>query len=282
MATTIYKAGVKLDHKRFLFPAGEIGIKLAVPNLLYLSTTAPYQTIVARLRDSVDVMELIMVTDALRRFDSMPIRLFMPYVPYGRQDRVCVLGEASSLLAFARLINSLAYERVTIVDPHSDVTPSVLDRVRVISQLDIFNHPMMETIRNRLMGMTLVSPDAGANKKIAVLAGYLNHAEFIRADKRRNLATGEIIETIVYGDVAGREVAIVDDLVDGGKSFTELAKVLKAKGAARVILFATHGIFSKGTEVVYKGGIDEIYTTDAYSTTLGIPNTLKLEEAFPL
>lgn len=288
----IFKGGVELTHKQWLFPGGEVGVKLDVNNLAYLHTAAPYATIVARIRNSADILELAMARDALERFDtSTLIRLFLPYVPYGRQDRVMVPGESFSVYVFAKLIRAMQFDRVTIVDPHSEVTGGVFEalgaNLRVISQFDVIHQFRAFSTRVQ-KGSIFVSPDAGANKKTSQLAAYYGHSEFIRADKLRNLATGEIKETIVYRDnLAGSDTVICDDLCDGGRTFTELAKVLKAKGASRVILYVTHGIFSKGTDALLKHGIDEIYTTDSWGGVtqhdLGANvTTLKLQDVFPL
>ncbi|MEI8631794.1 phosphoribosyltransferase family protein [Vibrio sp. PP-XX7] len=87
----------------------------------------------------------------------------------------------------------------------------------------------------------------------------------IQAQKLRNLKTGEIIKTEVLGDVKGKKVLIADDICDGGRTFVELAKVLKSEGATEISLFVTHGIFSKGFEV-FAGLIDVIYTTDSFKS----------------
>ncbi len=228
-----------------------------------------------------------MVKDALKRFDpDTPIHLFLPYVPYARQDRVCVPGESFSLKVFAGIINHIGFGKVTIVDPHSDVCGAVFDRVKIISQASVVQS--FEAFNKRVLkGVTFVSPDAGANKKTSEIAAYFAHPEFIRADKLRELSTGKIKETVVYTeDLGGRDVAIVDDIGDGCGTFILLAKALKAKGAGKVILYVTHGIFSKGTKTLFENGIDEIYSTDSYFDVwpAGVDNvtTLKLEDTFQL
>jgi len=253
--------------KNILFPGGEVGIQLDDFNLKYRYTKAAYQTIIARIMDSNDILRLLNVVDALRRENDTPIRLFMPYVPYSRQDRACNTGEAFSLKVFAKLINSQNFEKVTICDPHSDVVPAVFENIEVISQLAIINN-FAEFHGMIAKGATLISPDAGANKKTSNLAAHFGHSSFLRADKLRDLQTGNIKETIVYADdLTGQTVVIVDDICDGGRTFIELAKVLKDKKAAKVVLYVTHGIFSKGVKPLFQGGIDEIYTTNAYNNT---------------
>jgi ribose-phosphate pyrophosphokinase len=264
-----------------------VGIKIDTDNLYYKYSEATEQLIIARIQRSDDFFHLALAKDALERFDPTPIHLVLPYVPYARQDRVCCKGESFSLKVFAQLINSLNFAKVTVIDPHSAVVDGVFNRVRSISQFEVIQS--YDAFAARVMrGATFVSPDAGANKKTSELAGYFNHASFIRADKLRNLATGEILETVVYADdLGGQDVVIADDIGDGCRTFTELAKVLKAKGAGKVILYVTHGIFSKGTKVLYQNGIDEIWTTDTYYDTFpaGIGdevNVLKIEDTLPI
>ena len=275
-------------EKDFLFPAGEVGIQLKTTNYAYKYTKAPYQTIVARLKNSNDILRLLNVVDALRRFDPTPIRLFMPYLPYSRQDRVCNDGESFALGVFVKLINSMGFEKVTIADPHSDVSTAIIDNVNVLSQIDIIGKFDAFTKRVMQRDVIFIAPDAGSNKKISKLAGYFSHTDFLRADKLRDLATGNIKETIVYADkLDGQTVIIVDDICDGGRTFIELAKVLKKKGAAKVVLFVTHGIFSKGSKPLFADGIDEIYTTDSYDDVLPFEEAdkftiLKMESVFNL
>lgn len=281
---TISRQGERLGVTTFLFPGGEVGVKLDVNNHRYLSTTGPHK-VVARIHSSADLMELVMVTDALRRLDDSPIEVALPYVPYGRQDRACVAGEPSSLIAFARIINSLGFRKVTTFDPHSDVTGAVLEDVEIIDQVKIFGKFDALTKLVISTGAAFVSPDAGANKKTAALAKYFSHSSFVRADKNRNLHTGEIVETIVHGTVPPA-VIIADDICDGGRTFIELTKALRLKGAKKVYLYVTHGIFSKSTTPL-SIVIDQIFTTNAfYDVWPGNagpePVTLNLDNAFDL
>lgn len=274
---SIHKADKILSHTSFLFPGGEVGVKLDVSDLDYKHIVAPYQTIVARLQSPKDIMELCLLADALQRFDFTPIHLFLPYVPYGRQDRICVAGESFSIKVFADIVNGLNFDRVTIIDPHSDVIGAVFDNLEIVTQLQVVNRfqsflAFMTTHQENNRLPILVSPDTGANKKTATLAGYFGHHSFVRADKLRDLSTGAIKETIVYAErdkLEGQIVVIADDICDGGKTFIELAKVLKERGTAKVVLYVTHGIFSKGLSILKDGGIDHVYTTDSFPSHMG-------------
>ena len=175
-------------------------------------------------------------------------------------------GESFSLKVFANLINSLNFNQVTVVDPHSDVVDGVFNKINIIKQIDIINK--YEKFANRVSngnGALFVAPDAGANKKVSEVAKYFGHTKFVRADKLRNLSTGQILETIIYHDnFEGRDVIIIDDLIDAGGTFLGLAKVCKEKNCGKFILYCTHGIFSKGTKYLFENGLDEIFSTNSF------------------
>jgi len=286
----ITRNGFELPYKSFNFPAGEVGFKLGIKEHLaaYFAQTnffalADHQTIIARIKNSNDVMELFMAVDALRRIDDTPINLFMPKLPYAQQDRLCDLGESFSLQVFVNLINNLNLNKVIIVDPHSFVSEAAFHpyKLKVITQLDLINR-WPEFIKV-LLSSVLVSPDSGALKKTAEIGKFLGLKEFVRADKLRDLSTGEIIDTVVYTeDLKGRDCVIVDDICLGGRTFIEIAKALRAKNCGKVILFVSHGVFNNGVTVLENQGIDEIWTTDSFGS---FPmenrlNVLNLEEKF--
>lgn len=244
------------------FPGGEEFVRINT-NMVYQMSVCNVE---ARIRNSSDLMRLIMLTDALRRMVYSPKKmvLYLYYVPYARQDRVCNVGESHSARVFCDMINNLNYDEVVITDPHSDVVGALLNNVLIYPQAVLVGtfSGLNTDLRNGLY--TLVSPDAGSQKKIGELS-KMYQLETIRADKVRDILTGDITHTHVdCDDLNGRNVLIVDDICDGGRTFIELAKVLKAKGAGKVGLYVTHGIFSKGIEALY-GYIDIVYTTDSFN-----------------
>jgi ribose-phosphate pyrophosphokinase len=250
---------------RMVFSGGEVNVRLPLENPKTSTSFDETITLSAYIKSTNDVMELLLVTDAVRRrHPKSPIKLFMPYLPYARQDRVCNEGEALSVKVFADLINSQGYELVTILDCHSDVGAALINRCVNVPLHEIVLKTRAE-LPSRLDNWKLISPDAGANKKVLSFANALGGLEVIRADKTRNTRTGEITGTEVYaGDLTGFDCLILDDICDGGRTFYELAKVLKAKNARRVDLWVTHGIFSNGLASLAKY-IDHIYTTDSFS-----------------
>lgn len=234
---TIYVNDVPLNS--FKFPAGECHLQISK------SSITDCTRITACLDNSDDIMCLLLAIDAVRRIkQSTKIKLFIPYFPYARQDRVCNVGEPLSAKVMADLINNLNVSEVVICDPHSDVTPALLNKSRIISMADIIRDSI---VSNEILSkkLKLVSPDAGSEKKIRIVAKDMG-CEVIMCGKNRSVKTGEIIGTEVYGYVNGCDLMILDDICDGGRTFIELAKRLKKLGAKNLYLYITHGVFSKG------------------------------------
>lgn len=247
--------GGLIPFKTFKFPGGEVNVKIEgiLPSLDI--------EIIQRITCSDDIMELLLATDALRRAGGKRIDLVLPYVPYARQDRVMTEGESLSIKVFCDLINAQNYNSVTVFDPHSDITPALLNNCSVRDNVSL--------VLNALSCMdilpTIVSPDAGALKKIYNVAKQVGYGEdVIVGAKKRNVSTGQITGTSINADVKGNCV-IIDDICDGGRTFIELAKVLKVRGANKVFLIVSHGIFSAGFAELGKH-LDGIFVTDSYRT----------------
>ncbi|EGT3628660.1 MAG: ribose-phosphate diphosphokinase [Gammaproteobacteria bacterium] len=256
-------ASDEAHYRLFQFGAGENHVQLLVP-------PAKRVTLFFGYRGDHSIMQLLLLTDALRRSGAEQIDLLLPYMPGARQDRVCNVGEALSVKVYASLINQQQYASVSIFDPHSDVTAALLDRVQVID-----NHSFVAAIAAQLSGeLVLVSPDAGANKKVFGLAKALQGMPVIRADKHRDVVNGHIIATEVFcDDLSGKTCLIVDDICAGGRTFIELAIKLKQKGAQSVILIVSHYEDKASESALREAGIDRLFCTDS----LGVPAHISSE-----
>lgn len=256
--------GTSVSLKQFVFPGGEVNVAFnpAEPDLPHYPSVAK---ITASITNSDTLMGLFLLTDAVRRQykDIDRVELALHYVPYARQDRVMVPGESLSIRVLCNLINSQKYSKVIIWDPHSDVTPALLNNCESVSQADLANYVLTNGIINPA-NTVLVAPDAGAIKKISEVAKALEISEVARADKVRDPGTGKITGTAIYhGDIGSKDFLIVDDICDGGFTFLELAKILRPLTTGKIILYVTHGIFSKGLKP-FEGVIDEIYTANSF------------------
>lgn len=258
------------DVKVLKFSGGELHMAMQDRTGLWPKPANGPIKVATRIQSSDDLMELILLTELLRR-ESNGIRyeLTIPYFPYARQDRVTDELTGFTLKTVANIINDLKYDKLVIYDPHSDVTPALLNNVQVINQADIVTklfRGLDEYIRT--IRPVIVAPDAGAVKKAAKIATHYK-LPLVSAEKVRNTTTGDIIETrfhcdINFADKRRPQFLIVDDICDGGRTFIELAKAMRQlyKNAG-IALYVTHGIFSKKFES-FIDHIDRIYCTDTF------------------
>ncbi len=247
-----------IEYDSFLFSGGEVHVRLNNSwNMIYTDRVEIY----AHLSSSEEVMKLALITDALRRKTEPGTKFYLtcPYVPYARQDRVMENGEALGIRVISDIINSLRFDRVTIYDPHSDVTSALLNNVEVVDQTSFVQFLPLDK------GNTiLVAPDAGAMKKTLKSAKGLGYGMVV-AEKIRDTKDGSIVGTKVHSEhVGNKDFLIVDDICDGGRTFIELAKELKTLTSGNIYLYVTHGIFSRGLSV-FGGLIDKVYTVVPFS-----------------
>lgn len=254
------------------FPGGEVKVELPTA----LDHTGDVVSVTASLYSSADIMALVMVTNAVRHYcksAKFGMVLRLPYFPYARQDRVCNIGESHGVQAMAGLINSLGYTKVYVYDPHSDAVQAAVHNCEVIKQSTLAKAVVSPLLRSPY-SYELVSPDAGAEKKVLELSKQLSawgqSPSIHYAHKVRNPLNGQILSTTFEGNVEGKNLIIVDDICDGGRTFTALAGLLRARGAARVDLYVTHGIFSAGIDALRaKKGVtdylDHVYCVHSFT-----------------
>lgn len=261
MSISVWSEKGKVDVQFSTFPGGEEHVRILGDDI-YASVV-----VLAKISSSCELMRLLMLSEALTKVAGIR-HLCLPYVPYARQDRRCNEGEAHSMRVAAKLINSMGFSTVTIVDPHSDVCEALIDNLMVIEQHQIMGvWPKLDAVMSEITNddyTVIVSPDAGSLKKIFKVAKVFGKPDVLKADKIRDISTGEITGIEIHAEKLHPNVnyMIVDDICDGGRTFIELAKALREKGATRVSLYVTHGIFSKGFRV-FDGLIDEIWTTNS-------------------
>jgi len=237
--------------KHFKFKSGEQHIVLE---------TYDNQSIVfLKYTGDESFFKMLLTVDALRRRGMKNLELVTPYFPGSRQDRITRFGEPLTVKVYADIINAQNFTYVSIFDPHSDVTPALINNVNAIK-----NHQFVSDVIKKIRNFSLVSPDAGSNKKIYELAKHLGGPSVIRADKTRNTLTGEITGTEVYcSDLNGQTCIIVDDICSGGRTFMELAKKLREKNAGEIILIVSHYEGVANLQHMKESGIDKIITTNS-------------------
>jgi len=262
-----------IDVEIIKFPDGQQSIKILKPNSLFRDEPL---TISTRLNNFQDVELLCCLVAAIRNVvPDKKIKLWVPYLLGSRSDRKFEEGGVNYLKqVIAPIINSLKFYSVEVMDPHSDVIEGVIDNVICHSNFQL----VMEAFAvhtHREDRVAIVAPDAGSLKKIFKLVNTINDTHsFVHAitsihtaSKVRQLSTGRILKTELYTTAPLNDadhLFIIDDICDGGRTFIELAKVIREKGyEEKLHLIVTHGIFSKGLQVV-KDHFDSISTTDSY------------------
>lgn len=171
-----------------------------------------------------------------------------------RSDRRFEKATSFDLKVIAKFINSLQFDKVEILHPHSSVSLALID-----NSVAIKNFEFVKKAYDFIGNPVLVSPDAGAYKTTHEIAEKLN-ADLIPSNKVRVNGKPQIT---IQGNVQNKECLIVDDLADGGRTFKLLAKELKNQGATKVFLYVTHAQFNYGFEEL-KETIDHIYCTNSY------------------
>lgn len=214
--------------------------------------------------------EVACVVDILRFINPrMRICLFMPYLPYARQDRRMVQNDAFTLKVFAKQLNALELDSIIVFDAHSDVGPGLIDNVFNIPQARLLQINPLHYGLTQGDDIVIVSPDAGALKKIHGIQKVVPNIGLVVLDKERDVSTGNIVGMRIVdcslSSLEGRRCVIFDDICDGGMTFIGAAEALKKAGAKTVELVVTHGIFSKGYDRLLKNGVDKIYTTNSVS-----------------
>jgi ribose-phosphate pyrophosphokinase len=253
--------GKEIEFESFTFSGGEPHIKIN-PNF----DTKEAVRISHRINSFNDLGLLLISVDALRRMGVKKIEAFIPYFPAARQDRLMIVGEPLTVKVYTDIVNSLKLDKVYVYDPHSEVTPALLNNVEVITNYQYIKQVIADIGED----VILISPDGGALKKIYKVSEYLGGIDVIECSKSRDVKTGKITGFKVYADdLENKPCLIVDDICDGGATFIGLAAELKTKNAGDIYLAVSHGIFSKGIAELKKE-FKEIYSTDSVKELEGV------------
>ncbi|QQA42314.1 ribose-phosphate pyrophosphokinase [Pelagovum pacificum] len=216
-----------------------------------------------------NLMELLIIADALRRSSAARITAVIPYFGYARQDRRTKARTPISAKLVANLIHEAGIERVLTMDLHAAQIQGFFDipvdnlYAAPIYALDILHH------FKDVSDVMVVSPDVGGVTRARELATRIN-APLAIVDKRRERA-GEVAEMTVIGDVTGKRCIIVDDICDTAGTLCKAAEVLMSKGATEVHAYTTHGVLSgPAVERVSNSVLKSLVITDSIEPTAEI------------
>ena len=190
-----------------------------------------------------NLMELLIIVDALRRSSAARITAVIPYFGYARQDRRSKSRTPITAKLVANMLTEAGVARVLTMDLHAAQIQGFFDiPVDNLYASPIFALDIAHNFRDRMEDLMVVSPDVGGVARARELAQRIN-APLAIVDKRREKA-GEVSDMTVIGDVSGKCCLIVDDIVDTAGTLCKAAEVLLAQGAKEVHSYITHGVLS--------------------------------------
>ena len=224
-----------------------------------------------------NLMELIVMIDALRRASAGRITAVIPYFGYARQDRrVRSTRVPITAKVVADLLSNVGVDRVLTVDLHAEQIQGFFD----VPVDNVFGSTVLlaDMLEKNLENPMIVSPDIGGVVRARAHAKLLHDADLAIIDKRRPKANvAEVMHLI--GDVEGRNCIIVDDMIDTGGTLCQAAIALKDRGAKSVYAYATHAVFSgKALENIKNSVIDEFIVADSIPLSPEIIATGKVKQ----
>lgn len=245
--------GRGVGYKQFVFPDGQRHITL---NEVVARTEV---VITASITCADDLFDLLLMKDILDRGRNR-VSLDIRYLMGARMDRPIDACQPFTLKVVADVIRHAGFRLISVLDPHSTET---------LKQLDAVPRWPLGLVRSMLRqyspaDVAIVIPDDGAWGRAHVLTADTGFNTFVQCHKSRDPQTGRLSKFTIDNpeDVEGKICIIIDDICDGGATFVGLAKLLRHVGAEQVILFVTHGIFSKGRDLE---GIDVVISTNSYN-----------------
>lgn len=212
--------------------------------------------VICSLTDANLLLQLLQCANALDHAFARKCELHIPYLMGARFDRVMQSGDSFDMQVVANLINSCGFEKVVLYDVHSDVATALIHR-----SINRNNRFLVETYEQK--EVVLICPDAGAVKKIKhYLEWNPNIVDVVYCTKSRDLSNGRLTLKVLEPEKCkGKNCVIIDDICDGGGTFLAIANQIEAK---HLTLIVTHGIFSKGIEIL-KEKFDKIIVSNSLS-----------------
>ena len=249
------------------FPDGQQSVDIGISHFFIKGEDVRIE---ARIKSFRDLEIVIGANQALKEMGARNIFLYVPYFLGARSDRKFKEGGVNYLKkVICPIINSQGFYKVITLDPHSDVLEACLDNFQKSDNFSLVEKALSdidnkEGAKNRIV---LVSPDGGALKKIFDVSKKFQIPNIVTAMKHRDIQTGKITHTEVP-DLSSyskdHKFVIVDDICDGGRTFIELAKVIRSQNKdSEIYLIVTHGVFSNGLYELSQE-LSKIYCTNSY------------------
>jgi ribose-phosphate pyrophosphokinase len=221
---------------------------------------------------NLNLMELLITIDAIKRSSPKRITALMPYYGYARQDRKNKPREPITAKLVAKLLEAAGVNRVITIDLHVAQVQGFFDIHS--DNLDLIPICVEHILRRKLDHLVFVAPDVGGAPRARFVAKVL-HAPIAIIDKRRSEGSGKVIVENIIGEIKGKTCIMVDDMIDTAGTITEAASLLKRKGAKEVYVYATHAVLSgSAIDKLKKSQIKEIVLTN----TIEIPKSKRIKK----
>jgi ribose-phosphate pyrophosphokinase len=213
---------------------------------------------------NANLMELMLITDALKRSSASKITAIIPYYGYARQDRrVRSARVPISAKVIADMMNTVGVDRVLTVDLHSESIQGFFDMPADNVYATKIMHDDIKSRSSNDEPILVVSPDAGGVVRARALAKFLGQSDLAIIDKRRATANESEVMNII-GDVAGKCCIVPDDMIDTAGTLCNASQALKDAGAAKVKAYITHPVLSgSAIERISNSSIDELVVTNS-------------------
>ena len=250
------------------FPDGEIYVRILESvrgcDVFIIQPTSPDA--------NLNLMELLITIDALKRSSTQRITAVIPYYGYSRQDRKNKPREPISAKLVAKMIEYAGVNRVITFDLHVAQVQGFFDIHS--DNLDLIPQYIEHILSKKLKDIVFVAPDVGGASRARSIA-RLMHAPIAIIDKRRSEDTNQPVIENIIGDVKDKTCIMVDDIIDTAGTITEAALLLKRKGAKEVYVYATHAVLSRdASEKLEKSEIKQI----VFTNTIDIPKEKKINK----
>ena len=208
-----------------------------------------------------NLMELLILADAIKRASATRITAVIPYFGYARQDRRPRSARVPiSAKMVADILGTVGINRILTVDLHADQIQGFFN----VPVDNVYGSPVLidDAIAQNYHRPVVVSPDVGGVVRARAYAKQINDTDLAIIDKRRARANESEVMNII-GDVRGRTAILVDDIVDTAGTLSNAATALKEKGAEKVVAYCTHAVLSgPAIDRICNSNIDEVIVTD--------------------
>ncbi len=208
-----------------------------------------------KYENDAEIFQIVQLVDLIREVsEEKDISLMLPYFPYGRQDKPVANDATFAKRSFVLILDLCQFKKIYTWDIHSDVG----NPYNLVNTL-----PHLHGLQDALQPRTIIFPDKGSFDRYFYLVESKGTLLRVAAEKIRDAATGKIVQ-ITLPDITliDPPVLMIDDICDGGATFVELSDMLQKFGIQKhdIHLFVTHGIFSKGTEYMFRHYFGRIFT----------------------